>query len=200
MTVEHRTRTAMASRNESAGSLDYFPTPPWATRALMEKVLSESYWRGMTCWEPACGGGHMSEVLKDYFADVISTDIADYGYGFHDVDFLDKGVRIQKHDWIVTNPPFNLAEQFAARRYGCGMALLVRTAWLEGAGRWKRLFSKDPPSIVAQFCERVTMVKGGLAGKGVSSATAFCWVVWTQEKAHRTLLRWIPPCKKELGG
>ena len=188
----------MASRNEATDSLDFFPTPPWATRALMTHVLSESYWRGKTCWEPACGEGHMSEVLKDCFQEVISSDIATYGYSEAlEIDFLDP-----RHDflvdWIITNPPFNLAEKFAARRNGRAMAMLVRTAWLEGAGRYQRLFSVDPPSIVAQFTERVTMVKGRIAEKGVSSATAFCWVVWTQEHAHRTLLRWIPPCKKDL--
>lgn len=191
----------MASRTEEADSLDFFPTPPWATRALMEKVLSESYWFGVntTCWEPACGEGHMSKVLKEYFSEVISTDIANYGYGGR-MDFLGHPGETLGADWIITNPPFNLAERFAARRNGCSMALLVRTAWLEGSGRYERLFSVDPPSIVAQFTERVTMVKGKLAGKGVSSATAYCWVVWAQEKAQQTLLRWIPPCKKALGG
>lgn len=198
----HRTRTAMASRSEAEDSLDYFPTPPWATRALMTHVLSDV--RGGICWEPACGGGHMSEVLQEYFSKVISTDIADYGYGESGVDFLDHRSRNQEPvDWIITNPPFNLAEQFAQQRqYHESMALLVRTAWLEGAGRWKRLFSQDPPNVVAQFTERVTMVKGGLAGKGVSSATAFCWVVWYagHDNPGRTELVWIPPCKKELGG
>ena len=189
----------MASRAEAADSLDYFPTPPWATRALMEHVLSESDYKGKVCWEPACGEGHMSEVLKEYFAQVASTDIFNYGYGGVQ-DFLDDNATQFLHNWIITNPQFNHAEGFASRRYGGNMALLVRTAWLESAGRYKRLFSIDPPSIVAQFTERVTMVKGALAGKGVSSATAFCWVVWTQNKTQRTLLRWIPPCKKELGG
>lgn len=199
----HRPSAAMSSRTEAAESLGFFPTPPWATRALMEKVLGDkSSFMNLVCWEPACGAGHMSEVLKEYFAEVVSTDIADYGYGESCVDFLDPSSRNRGPvRWIITNPPFNLAEQFARQRlYGENMALLVRTAWLDGAGRYKRLFSIDPPSIVAQFTERVTMVKGALAGKGVSTATAYCWVVWSQNKTQQTLLRWIPPCKKALGG
>lgn len=193
----------MASRAEAAGSLDYFPTPPWATRALVEHVLGgRSSRKDLVCWEPACGGGHMSEVLKEYFGEVVSTDIADYGYGESGVDFLDPSSRNRDPvQWIITNPPFNLAEQFAQQRlYGENMALLVRTAWLESAGRYERLFSIDPPNVVAQFTERVTMVKGRLAGNGVSSATAYCWVVWFAgcDNAGLTELMWIPPCKKNL--
>ena len=33
------------------------------------------------CWEPACGAGHMANVLAEYFGDVMATDKFDYGYG-----------------------------------------------------------------------------------------------------------------------
>jgi hypothetical protein len=35
----------MAQRREPPDSLDYFPTPPWATRALFRHVLC-------FCWRP----------------------------------------------------------------------------------------------------------------------------------------------------
>jgi hypothetical protein len=64
-------------------------------------------------------------------------------------------------DWIITNPPFNLACEFALRAISiarAGVALLVRSAWSEGGDRYRDLFSKHPPALIAQFAERVPMV------------------------------------------
>ena len=63
-------------------SPDDFPTPPWATRALIEHVLeNKGALAKMTCLEPACGAGHMAKVLKEYFRDVRCSDAYHYGYG-----------------------------------------------------------------------------------------------------------------------
>ena len=58
----------MAQRVEPKDSADDFPTPPWATRALLEHVLrNPGELATMTCLESACGAGHMAKVLKEYF-------------------------------------------------------------------------------------------------------------------------------------
>ena len=35
---QNKTHAVMSQRHEDKESKDYFPTPPWATRALFEKV------------------------------------------------------------------------------------------------------------------------------------------------------------------
>jgi hypothetical protein len=60
----------MATRIEPADSPDDFPTPPWATRALIGHVLDKAALTTMSCLEPACGAGHMAEVLKEHFRHV----------------------------------------------------------------------------------------------------------------------------------
>jgi hypothetical protein len=65
----------MAQRVEPPDSLDYFPTPPWATRALCEFLKLHHKLHGQTCWEPACGGGHMARPLAEYFERVYSSDV-----------------------------------------------------------------------------------------------------------------------------
>lgn len=160
-------RAIMSQRLDPVDSLDFFPTPPWATRALCEVVL----WpepivlplRQASVWEPAAGEGHMAF-------------------------------------WIITNPPFNLAVEFAERALALakqGVALLTRTSWLEGGERYKRLFSKWPPIIVALFAERVPMVKGWWDPKA-STATSYAWVVWDRTGGNhdRTRLMWIPPGRR----
>ena len=148
---QNTSHDVMAQRVEPSDSLDFFPTPPWATRALCEFIGANMQWNA---WEPACGQGHMVGPLCEYFGGVAASDVHPYGYG--DVrDFL--WPSDHRADWIITNPPFRLAEQFALtalERASVGVALLVRTAFLESAGRYKRLFSKGPPSDVLQFVER----------------------------------------------
>jgi hypothetical protein len=72
-------RAIMASREHPADDLDYSPTPPWATRGLIKRVFPvlnvPTY--GQSAWEPACGEGHMAEVLSEYFDVVESSDIHD---------------------------------------------------------------------------------------------------------------------------
>ena len=59
-------RAIMGSRQEPDDSLDFFPTPPWATRALIKHVIGDN-WRNYSFWEPACGESHIAYVLEEYF-------------------------------------------------------------------------------------------------------------------------------------
>lgn len=199
--TQNRSSAVMQQRSEPHDSLDDFPTPPWATRALCEWMLE----RGMIspnelCREPAANRGHMVAPLREFFAHVDAADIHDYGAGFPQRDYL-FGPRPSITGWTITNPPFRLAEQFIARARDSsesGVAIIVRSAFLEGVGRHRDLFSKTPPSYVLQFTERVVMHKGKLSAKG-STATAYCWLVWDLCADHgETRFGWISPCRKRL--
>jgi hypothetical protein len=191
----------MQQRSEPHDSLDYFPTPLWATRALCEHVIGDgnTTWKNYQAYDPACGEGHMARALGKYFKSVMATDIHPYGYGGV-CDFLFPANGF-KTDWVITNPPFRLAEQFietACSMAQTGVAMLVRIAFLEGVGRYNNLFIKNPPSIIAQFSERVPMFKGRVDAKG-STATAYCWLVWRDwSSKNSTRFMWIPPCRKRL--
>lgn len=200
--AQNTSHAVMAQRVEAHDSLDFFPTPPWATRALCRflNVGDGHGTAGKSCWEPACGLGHMTRPLSEFFDVVYASDVHDYGHGAVR-DFLWPGDE-PTFDWIVTNPPFRLGMEFALtaiERAGYGVALLVRTSFLEGGERFERLFSRHKPRAILQFCERVPMVKGRL-DRGASSATAYCWVVWTTVPPWPSApaFVWIPPCRKAL--
>lgn len=190
----------MASRREPPDSLDYFPTVPWATRALFERVFTD--FRGGHVHEPACGEGHMARVLGDYFDRVTAEDVFPYGFGGVR-DWLDVSIDPYRDrpDWIATNPPFIVAERFvhlALQRARKGVAIFARSAFAEGQGRYRDLWSTKPPSLVAIFSERVPLVKGRV-DSNASTATSYAWFVWLhQSKEPGTLLHWIPPCRAEL--
>lgn len=207
MTTPKGSTAVMARRHEAPFSLDFFPTPPWATRALIAHVIGRGH-EPETCWEPACGEGHMAVVLAETFKLVYASDVHDYGRVPQRVgSFVGVGADVieapaNAPDWIITNPPFNLAVEFAERALRearLGVALLVRTAWLEGGDRFHRLFSRRPPSIVGQFCERVPMVRGRW-DPAASTATSYCWLVWhADDRSADTRLKWIPPgCRERL--
>ena len=104
----------MARRREPPGALDFFCTPPWATRALFRHVLPALGVEAIgSAWEPACGDGHMAAVIEEFArGPVVASDTFDgYGYGRAPVDFL-HDAPLARPDWIITNPPFNLACEF----------------------------------------------------------------------------------------
>lgn len=198
--MQNTSHAVMAQRVEPKDSPDDFPTPPWATRGLIEHVIeAKNDLANLTCLEPACGAGHMAKVLKEYFGQVYCADAYHYGYG-HQRDFLTYPYETNAVDWVITNPPFRLAEEFVLRSLQVarhGVAILARTVFLESAGRYQAIFEENPPTKFAQFVERVPMVKGRLDAKA-STATGYAWLVWEKTKKGTPRLMWVPPCRKQL--
>lgn len=204
---QNTSHAVMAQRHEAHDSLDHFPTPPWATRALCEWLERPvTPWtipplQTQDAWEPACAEWYMARALGEYFRSVYASDVHDYGYGaVEDFVFPLRQISADQADWIITNPPFRLAEQFATRALELasrGVALLVRTAFLESASRYETLFRDRPPSDILQFVERVPMQKAILNRNG-STATAYCWVVWRLGAKTWTRFHWLAPCRKRL--
>lgn len=210
---QNRSSAVMQQRVEPHDSLDDYPTMPWGTRALVEYVLRPRFDRldEMSVWECATNRGFMARPLKEYFGTVHATDIHDYGWSGQQavVDFLFPGSQeaagIESVDWIATNPPFKLAEEFILKSLdivNVGAAFIVRSSFLESVGRYERLFKDTPPTIFAPFVERIPMLKGRI-DPAASTATSYCWLVWIKADPHwrvrkHTTVRWIPPCRKEL--
>lgn len=166
---------------------DFYPTPRWATYALIDNESFEG-----EIWECACGDGAMSEVLKETGSQIISTDLYARGYGESGFDFLSEQLSSKN---IITNPPFHSAEGFveaALKKADRKFALLLRLAFLEGAKRANNIFHKNPPARVWVFSERITFYPKGVKKAG-SGTTAYAWFVW--DKAHRgsTQLAWFKP-------
>src|SRR5262245_19322153 len=68
-------------RTEAADGPDDFPTPPWATRAVIRKLLQPRGvdFAGKTAHEPTCNRGYMARPLAEFMT-VTTADIADYGW------------------------------------------------------------------------------------------------------------------------
>lgn len=174
---------------------DFYPTPSWATHALLKYEAFEG-----DIWECACGDGAMSKVLASKGNTVISSDLYDRGFGEAGVDFL---ASERRADNIVSNPPYNSAQSFVERAIKTAdkkIAFLLRLAFLEGAHRANTIFTECPPSRVWVFSERITFYPSGVKVKG-SGTTAYAWFVWDKDAEQETKLGWIlPGMKKAYSG
>lgn len=183
-------------------SLDDFPTPPWATRALLKHVIGD-VWSNYVCWEPAAGRGIMSSVLREYFKSVWASDVHDYnGESLDSIgSFVGSGADVARSpaswgfapDWIITNPPFRLGEEFVRRALleaTVGVAMLCRTAFIESAARYPLFGSAF--AVLAPFAGRVAMVKGRWQ-PDASTATSYAWFVWRRNHRGAAEVRIIHP-------
>ena len=211
-------RGAGNSRFEAADSTDFFPTPLWATRALIERVMKPLglYNSEHDVWEPACGQGHMLLGLQDYYPNIKYSDIANPGKAFiygdtshkswesgHEFEgrsFFDPYFDAAQSDWIITNPPFNLFQQFFDRAMALGkvgVAFFVPLTALEGKMRYEKIFKRYAGKFcVAPFVERVPIVKNEVR-KDATTARAYAWLI-VIHNISLPPLHHIPPCRKQL--
>lgn len=188
-------RTAFATigaRNysqEEREQHDYYATEPKATELLLEQ---ENF--NENVWECACGGGHISEVLKAHGYNVESTDLIDRNYGTGSVDFLKCTETVNKD--IITNPPYKFAKEFVYKALeivseGNKIAMFLKLTFLESKGR-KELFKKYPPKTVYVSSSRLHCWKNGdETYSQKSNAIAYAWYVWEKGYTGETKIKWI---------
>jgi hypothetical protein len=154
---------------------DFYATDPKALELLLDLEEFDPY-----VWEPACGKGHLSEVLKKRGYIVRSTDLIDRGYGTGNVDFLKTDTPFNGD--IITNPPYKYAQEFVEHalsliQEGNRVAMFLKLTFLETEGRAKLFGTAPPPSHIC-----------------VSSQVAMCngrRVREIQEERHRSRLRMV---------
>lgn len=187
-------------------SLDYFPTQPWAARAMAELVMRVDP-SARSAWESACGEGIMAHGMADYFDRLVMSDIHDYGVGAPVRDFLEPGLEPPGGpvDWIFTNPPFDNAKAFvtlALKRARRGVAMFVRLGFQETIGRYELFSGPMAATLACPFAERVGIMLGDCKVGG-GTAMAYMVAIWLTDPAlaedypGETLLRPIPPGTRE---
>jgi len=169
---------------------DFYPTPPYATLKLLEKETFIG-----SIYEPACGDGAISKILKDTDPKqkIYSTDIVDRGYGEKtNLDFLTYDFKNFKPNNIITNPPYNLAQQFIERSLELSndkVVMLLKLNFLAGQKRYK-FFPETPLKKVYIFSKRLSFDKGNEKGKG-RGILEYAWYVWEQGYVGNPQIDWL---------
>ena len=159
-------------------TMDYYATEPKAIDLLASKFDIPH-----RVWECACGGGSLSQRLKERGHEVISTDIIDRGYeGFNgECDFLSRLFHptIEGDYAIVTNPPYKFVTEFVLTALdvlpdGCYLCLFLKTTALESRGRWEKIYKTTPPDTsfsasTASFAPRMqsSRTRGRISAQGL---------------------------------
>ena len=150
-------------------------------------------------WEPAAGGGHMVDVLKEYGYNVKASDIVDRGCpGVEIMDFLKVTKADIDRDFsrdIITNPPYKYAREFVEHALelsmdGAKIAMFLKLQFLEGQAR-RELFKQHPPKTVYVSSGRLKCAPNGDFDKVQSSAVAYAWFVWEKGYTGRPKIKWI---------
>lgn len=182
---------------EKRRALDYYPTPTEVTHALMQFLHNEFpfYFNGdLSIWEPACGEGKMSEVIKSYGHKVFSTDINHTGYGMGDIDYLNHNDNT--HDAIITNPPFCHSEQFIQKAIteSTIVCMLLKSQYWHAKSRYK-LFKSKPPSYVLPLTWRPDFLEHERKAGDKKGAPTMevAWSVWVTNTGTHT--KYIPLLK-----
>lgn len=170
---------------------DYYATEPKALELLLQLETFCPY-----IWECACGGGHLSEVLKEHGYKVKSSDIIDRGYpGTEVIDFLKVRKENDISRDIITNPPYKYAKEFIEKALDISMdstkiAMFLKVQFLEGKAR-RELFEKYPPKKIYISSSRLLCAKNGEFEKDSSRAVVYAWFVWEKGYKGEPVVRWF---------
>lgn len=162
-----------ASDKHARHASDFYETPAECTVALMDFLDIQ---KGEHIWEPACGNLAISNVLDAYGCATHSSDIRDIPAGDGGIDFLKSECDFH-FDWIITNPPFNLSEEFIrkALSYAPNVAMLLKSNYWHAAKR-QNLFDETQVAYVLPMTWRPAMAPD----RGNAPTLDFIWTVWTE--------------------
>lgn len=162
--------------------LNHYPTPPEATRALLSV---ERFPGGI--WEPCAGTGDMAAVLREAGYTVRATTIEAAKYDPKRPKFRVQGERDflaeaeTSHPNIVTNPPYNRAEEILRHALSLGpakVALFLNLKFLGAECRVRGLWREFPPARVWVVGNRVSMFPADWEGERNSTTETHAWFVW----------------------
>ena len=167
---------------------DYYATPPEAVEWLLKY---ETFNRNI--WEPMCGGGHISETLKQHGYEVTSTDLHNYGYEDTVIRDFTKCTKPFDGD-IISNPPYKDSIPMTLKALeltGRKVAFLMKIQFLETVKRHQQIFKEHPPARIYIFTKRIRCWKNGVDDNS-GSAVCYCWIIWEKNNIYEPIIRWIP--------
>jgi hypothetical protein len=167
---------------------DFYATPEESTKALL--AVEEIIYPAL---EPACGQGHIAKLLG---RDVGAYDLVDRGYGKGGIDFLTHDFEL-KYETVITNPPFNLFQEFAEKGLLVANKKVILFGKLQALEGQKRatFMQNSPLKTVYVFKARQNPLRNGSSvdekGKPWASTMAFAWFIWEKGYEGDPIIKWI---------
>lgn len=167
----------------------YRDTPEvWATEQLVQRLagLKRPDWYSdstpLRILEPCNGTGNIGRTLqriKPREWDIVTTnDIDPRHQNDFCLDAANASLYDPRPDWIVTNPPFNLAPiliPIFVREARHGVACILRLTYLEPTQNRGVWLQENPPAAVW------TMPRMSFTGDGKTDSVTAAWFVWVAD-------------------
>ena len=164
---------------------DFYETPYSLTRKFLD---AEEFDKSLTVCEPACGAGAISNILKERWENSL---VSAYD---EETNFLSE---TGNYDYIVTNPPFSLAQEFILKAKTVAnykFALLLPLSYLHGKKRFDEIYSdKEYPLKKVHVFTRYPMLGDKLRedGKYTTGMMVYAWFVWENGYSGLPIIDWI---------
>ena len=182
--MESITASQMIGGNpeKKRSATDFYPTPDEVTETLIYAIQPNP--ETTNIWEPACGDGRMVRCLERIGPyEVVGTDIST-GHDFLKINEVPDGC-----NWIITNPPFSLAEEFIrhAHELNIPFAFLLKSQLWHAKKRYD-LFTQCPPDYIFPLTWRPDFLFGASSGAPLMDVM---WCVWLRNSRY-PLTRYVP--------
>lgn len=164
---------------------DFYETPYSITQHLLEREMFDF---SMTVCEPACGNGAITKILKQYFSPekIIAYDL--------EKNFLTEN---GSYDYIITNPPFSLANDFILKAKTVTkkkFAFLLPLSYLHGKKRHDTIFMDKKYGLKTIYVfTRYPMLGEPLRkdGKYNTGMMVYGWYVFENNYSGKPMIDWI---------
>ena len=160
-------------------SNDFYLTPSWATEMLLSRFPLTG-----AIGEPCAGAGDMASVLRQH-GEVWTNDLdrSHTADNYYDLLDPDSWAKLPECDWIVTNPPFNIAAAIVPAAYGkarLGIAMFLRLSYLEPCQNRAEWLADHPPTAL------MVLPRISFTGNGKSDSCTTAWMVWDKRVGAKT--------------
>lgn len=199
----------VSSGHERIANDAYFTIDSWMTKVLAKEIKAYDL---TTIWEPACGAGHMIEVLMDV-APTLGSDVFNHpkitttDFTFVQHDFLDTEGSLKMLtqmrndgfmiDGLFSNPPFEkkICEAFVRQAIGYlerddndiqVVGFLLRNDWDAASGR-RDIFRDNP-----HFAKKIVLTTRPKWFYDTKAAPRFsyAWYLWCRHHQGKPTIIW----------
>ena len=174
----------------SRRAFDFYPTPGWATEALLKRVPISG--RVLEC---CAGAGDISRALGGSSCrTIVTNDIDPKWPTWHTLDarLFETWEYIGPPRWTVSNPPFSCALPIVQQAVRCsvdGVAMLLRLSFLEPTkdrGPW---LAEHPPTRV------IVLPRISFTGDGKTDSVTCAWLAWERGVKYQQIVV-VPKSKR----
>lgn len=172
---------------------DFYQTPYSMTEQILETIYINPK---SSILEPAAGDGAIVKVLKKHFSKDQFPNITIYASDINrqvcNWNFLTTDFK-QRFDWIITNPPYSLANEFVvrAKEIASNVLMLLPLNYLQGQRRYQEEIFNTLNSIY--IFTRMPMLSEEIRedGKYKTGMQAYAWYYWNSASNTEPTIYWL---------